>query len=406
MGPLIPQGFVSPELNLFFAFVIGLGFGYVLEQAGFSSSRKLAGVFYGYDFVVLRVFFTAAVTAMTGLLLFNYIGWVDYDMLYVNPTYLWSGIVGGVVMGFGFILGGFCPGTSLVGAVIGKLDAMMFVVGMLIGIFFFGQFYSLFESLYTGSFLGNIYVFDSLGMGRGWFAMMLIAVALIAFFVTQMIEDNVNKAGAEVKASRQSYLLPVTIVLAAGLMFILLPNQPRSKWHEKSAQSLLASVAEGEHLIKVDEVAYSLMKPNTHPLLLIDVRDEADFVDFSLPGAINIPKNKVVQPHYLQFLKDSESPVVFYSNAATDATEAWMLVKREGLANVFVMQGGLNNFFAYFFGDQHQQPDHDLMNQFGHRFRESAREYFREGKAAIRPEQRAVPVIKMVEIDMPPGGGC
>jgi hypothetical protein len=54
MGPLIPQGFINPDLNLFFAFVIGLGFGSVLEQAGFSSSRKLAGLFYGYDFIVLR----------------------------------------------------------------------------------------------------------------------------------------------------------------------------------------------------------------------------------------------------------------------------------------------------------------------------------------------------------------
>ncbi|HPE43645.1 MAG TPA: YeeE/YedE thiosulfate transporter family protein, partial [Bacteroidales bacterium] len=113
MGPLIPQGFVNPDLNLFFAFVIGLGFGYVLEQGGFSNSRKLAGVFYGYDFVVLRVFFTAAITAALGLLLFNYLGWVNYDLLYINPTYLWSALVGGVIMGFGFILGGFCPGTSM-----------------------------------------------------------------------------------------------------------------------------------------------------------------------------------------------------------------------------------------------------------------------------------------------------
>jgi uncharacterized protein len=121
MGPLIPQGFINADLSLFFAFVIGLGFGYVLEQGGFSNSRKLAGVFYGYDFVVLRVFFTAATTAALGLLLFQYLGWIDYDLLYINPTFLWSIIVGGVIMGVGFILGGFCPGTSIVAAVIGKI---------------------------------------------------------------------------------------------------------------------------------------------------------------------------------------------------------------------------------------------------------------------------------------------
>ena len=57
MAPFIPQGYINPELTLFFALMLGIGFGYILEQAGFSSARKLAGVFYGYDFVVLRVFF-------------------------------------------------------------------------------------------------------------------------------------------------------------------------------------------------------------------------------------------------------------------------------------------------------------------------------------------------------------
>ncbi len=43
------------------AILIGIAFGFILEASGFSSSRKLAGVFYGYDFAVLKVFFTAAV---------------------------------------------------------------------------------------------------------------------------------------------------------------------------------------------------------------------------------------------------------------------------------------------------------------------------------------------------------
>jgi hypothetical protein len=55
MGPLVVNGIISENTNLFLAFLIGIGFGFVLEQCGFSSSRKLAGVFYGYDTVVLKV---------------------------------------------------------------------------------------------------------------------------------------------------------------------------------------------------------------------------------------------------------------------------------------------------------------------------------------------------------------
>ncbi|PKL32870.1 MAG: sulfurtransferase, partial [Spirochaetae bacterium HGW-Spirochaetae-10] len=79
MGPFVPE-FISNELNLIVAFVVGIAFGFVLEQAGFSSSRRLAGQFYGYDFTVLRVFFTAGVTAMTGVLILGWAGLLDLDL--------------------------------------------------------------------------------------------------------------------------------------------------------------------------------------------------------------------------------------------------------------------------------------------------------------------------------------
>jgi len=138
MGPLAVNEIISENTNLFLAFIIGIGFGWVLESSGFSSSRKLAGIFYGYDAVVLKVFFTAAITAMLGLLFMSLFGWIDLNWVYVNPTYLTSAIVGGVIMGAGFILGGFCPGTSFCGAAIGKLDAMIFIAGLFIGVFIFG----------------------------------------------------------------------------------------------------------------------------------------------------------------------------------------------------------------------------------------------------------------------------
>ncbi len=112
MGPLAPNGIISENTNFLLAFFIGIAFGFVLESSGFSSSRKLAGIFYGYDAVVLKVFFTGAITCMIGLLFMSLFGWIDLDLVYVNPTYLTSAIIGGVVMGAGFIMGGFCPGTS------------------------------------------------------------------------------------------------------------------------------------------------------------------------------------------------------------------------------------------------------------------------------------------------------
>ena len=193
MGPLIPNGFIPDEWNNIIAIIIGLAFGYILEASGFSSSRKLAGVFYGYDFVVLKVFFTAAVIAVIGIFYLDYLGYLDFNQLYIHPTYLWGAIIGGIIMGIGFVTGGFCPGTSVCGAAIGKIDAMVFILGILIGVFVFSELYTLFEPIYDGYFLGNQTLMDSLGVSPYWFIFVFTIIALIAFFVVDQIRKKVKK---------------------------------------------------------------------------------------------------------------------------------------------------------------------------------------------------------------------
>ena len=131
MGPLVPD-IISNNLNFIVALVIGILFGVILEQAGFSTSKKLVGLFYGYDFTVLRVFFTAGIVSMIGIMGLEHYGLIDINLVYINPTFLWSAIIGGLIMGLGFVVGGFCPGTSVCAAAIGKIDAMIFIVGCIL----------------------------------------------------------------------------------------------------------------------------------------------------------------------------------------------------------------------------------------------------------------------------------
>lgn len=190
MGPLAVNEIISENTNLFLAFLIGIGFGYVLEASGFSSSRKLAGVFYGYDMVVLKVFFTAAITGMIGLLLFSLFGWIDLSLVYVNPLYVTSAITGGVIMGAGFILGGYCPGTSFCGASIGKIDAMVFIAGLFIGVALFAAGYGWFEDLYMAAFKGDPKISTSLKMSDGVFVLLVIFIALAMFWVAEIVEKK------------------------------------------------------------------------------------------------------------------------------------------------------------------------------------------------------------------------
>jgi hypothetical protein len=193
MGPLLPNGIIPAEWSSIIAILIGIVFGFVLEASGFSSSRKLAGVFYGYDFAVLKVFFTAAVVSVIGLYYMDYLGYLDITQLYVHPTYLWAAIIGGAIMGVGFVAGGFCPGTSLCAVAIGKLDAWVYVGGILIGIFMFSELFNFIEPIYDGYFLGNITLIDSFNWNPYWFIFIFSIIAIFAFAVSDMVRKKVKK---------------------------------------------------------------------------------------------------------------------------------------------------------------------------------------------------------------------
>ncbi len=193
MGPLISQGYINPEWNFVIALLLGVAFGYILEASGFSSSRRLAGVFYGYDFVVLRVFMTAVMVAMIGLVYFDYMNWIDISQIFILPTFLTSVIVGGVIMGLGFIMGGYCPGTSFTGVAIGKLDAVFFTAGLFLGIFIFSSAFPLIEGIYYGGELGPVTVMDTFGISRGLFAFLFIVATISAFILVSWIQKRVTK---------------------------------------------------------------------------------------------------------------------------------------------------------------------------------------------------------------------
>jgi len=190
MGP-ISSSFIFPEwLEMLAAFLIGTGFGFALEQGGFSSSRKLAGMFYGYDTTVLKVFFTAAIVALIGSQLMSYLGLLNLNQVYVNEFYVAASIVGGVIMGAGFIMGGFCPGTGICALSIGKIDAMIFVAGGLTGAFLFAESYPLIQDLANASYKGPVRINESLGLSSGLFTLIIVAAAALMFWIAELAEKR------------------------------------------------------------------------------------------------------------------------------------------------------------------------------------------------------------------------
>jgi len=372
MGPFVPD-LISNELNLVIAFLLGTGFGVTLEQAGFSSSRKLAGVFYGYDFTVLRVFFTAAVTAMSGVLLLGYFGLLDLDVIFVNPTWLAPAIVGGAIMGAGFILGGYCPGTSLCAAAIGKVDAMFFVLGGAIGVFGFGEFYGFYKGFYESTSLGDIKVFDSIGVSQGLFAFLLIAVAVAAFAVTTLIEKKV--AGDAAPSSgfpARRHRAAGAALVAVGLVLLVLPDRKTSMIARVSDQAFLA--AHPVETMEIDELAYRLVDRDPR-VQVVDIRPAEAFARQSLPGAKSLPVRDFFGQDAAAVLSPRHVKKVIVGDTEADEHAASLLMAELGYENAVVLTGGFAAFQAAYLGASPAAPVEGLSRWAADvtRFREQAR---------------------------------
>ncbi|BAV32662.1 hypothetical protein SCL_0340 [Sulfuricaulis limicola] len=126
----------------------GVLFGYFIESAGLSSPRKLTAQFALRDWTVFRVMFTAIVVAAIGLWLFDVAGWLRFDALKIPTMFFWAMALGGALLGAGMAIGGYCPGTSVVGLFAGRLDALFFMLGMMIGMTVFSLSYDSLQTVY------------------------------------------------------------------------------------------------------------------------------------------------------------------------------------------------------------------------------------------------------------------
>jgi uncharacterized membrane protein YedE/YeeE len=192
MAPFLKTGLFGDQVSYIIAFFIGISFGFWLERAGFGSSRKLAAQFYFTDMTVLKVMFTAIITAMTGLLFFSLFGWIDLSLVYINPTYLWPQIIGGLILGVGFVIGGYCPGTSIVAASTGKIDGFFFIGGAMAGMFVFGETYSWISDFHKSGAMGTVLVSDWLNISMGLVGFLIILMALLMFWGGEWLEKKFN----------------------------------------------------------------------------------------------------------------------------------------------------------------------------------------------------------------------
>lgn len=188
MAPFVEYGYFSNAAAPALALVIGVAFGWFLERSGMGSARKLASQFYLRDLTVFKVMFTAILTAMLGVFWLGWIGVIDISKIYVPETFLAPQLVGGLVFGAGFALGGLCPGTSCVSAATGRIDGLFVVLGMFAGVLSMGLSFDRFAAFYESTARGAYTLPQLLNVSYGVVVFGIVVVAIAGFRGAEALE--------------------------------------------------------------------------------------------------------------------------------------------------------------------------------------------------------------------------
>jgi uncharacterized protein len=354
--------------------VIGFAFGYTLETAGFGDSRKLAAQFYFKELTVLKVMFTAIAVAM--ILLFGAVGLgvLNFSLVWVNPTYLGSGIVGGLIMGVGFIVGGFCPTTSLASASTGRIDGMLFMLGGFVGAFLFGETEHFFDRWYNESgYYGRLTLDQVFGVSQPTLVLIIVLVALFLFWGGEHVERVFGGKDLSREPKLRKFGAAALFVAALGVLVIgspstqdryqrlsfkrtevikqadgqprLVDGKPETVTHVYSADDMLAKRLVFTSPAETFKARYQqAIKP-----VYLDVRSESDYNLYHLANSINVPLSRLAEV-VPSLLVEPPANTVFItiSNDEAAAIEAWKLLVASSVQNVYILEGGINNWISVF----------------------------------------------------------
>jgi len=195
--PLFTSGFLDSNTNLILALFIGIMFGFILERAGFATAAHIAPVFYFRNIMVAKVMVSAIVTAATLLFLGIIFGYIDYNNVFIPTTYVWAYLVGGVIFGIGMVMSGWCPGTAVTGIATGKIDAIIFALGLVAGMYFYFNIYDAYEAvrdLANSANLGRFTIAKLVGTDDirvSYIVTLVVSFGLLGFMmIMKKIADN------------------------------------------------------------------------------------------------------------------------------------------------------------------------------------------------------------------------
>jgi hypothetical protein len=389
--PLYPQDVFGFPAGLLLGTLIGFAFGFVLERAGFGNAKNLAAQFYLTDTRVLKVMFSAIATACAGIGLLAGFGVLDLSLLTVPETFIGPHVVGGLLLGIGFIVSGYCPGTGVVAMASGKWDGLMSIVGVMIGSLLFGFVYGPLEGFYKSGAMGSVTIAQALGLPFPVLAAGVVLMAVGCFLGAEKLETIfAPKANKPVPASqpavRNRAFALMGVLAAAGLVSIALPARPPAV-----AQTPLAKIGAVELARKIVAAPQELW--------ILDLREKTAPATERIPGTVTLPEGTTAA-QLAATLPATRTLVAYAQGDVTALPEGLRAFPGE----ILVLSGGFDAWKGTVLAAPQPpaEPTPVLIAEF--RMKSALNGYFTGAAAAPPPKL----VVKAVATSAAPkkGGGC
>ena len=283
--PLYMKDIFGYEAGLAWVVIVGFLFGFVLERAGFGRAQNIVAQFYFDDMRVLKVMFTAVATAAVGVGGLASVGVLDVGAITVPASFLWPEIVGGLMVGVGMVVSGYCPGTSVVASASGNFDGLAALGGILVGSLLFGIAFPAIEGFYLSTPLDQVMFPEILGVPRVVLAAGVVLMAVGVFLAGErlerlMAERNQTEPPPASPAVRNRVLGALAVLAALGLVTLPMEGRTPSTPPPKAVSAI--SALELARALVQDASAYHL----------VDLRDRASCLAQTIPGAVCVPEGE------------------------------------------------------------------------------------------------------------------
>lgn len=189
---------ITGASRLLLGFVIGLVFGFLLHEGRLNRYEVIVNFFRLKDGRMIKVMLSAILVGAVGIYFFREFGWVE---LHVKDTLLAANVIGGIIMGIGMVVLGYCPGTGIAAAGSGSIHAIVGIIGALAGVALYAEVYQTLQTnVLTWGSRGALTLSDLFGVSP-W-----VVIALLVPFVVMLliIIELAGRLGSYKKAAAET----------------------------------------------------------------------------------------------------------------------------------------------------------------------------------------------------------